>query len=138
MFLVRQVYPTQSPIGAPVHGQWNHFEEYLSHVISLHNVFLQSKPPIEPTRVFADLLADAGYYMWDRNYCKDGIAVLETAESICTSLESERMGILRANVLAVLGSLLNDIGISVRARAFSMFEQVLKIRQDHFESLDPL
>jgi len=106
-------------------------------VISLHTVFLQSKPRMESSKEFADLLADAGYYMWDRSLCKEGIAVLETADTICTNLESERKGILRANILVALGSLLNDIGISDRARAVSMFKEILDIRLEHFAELDP-
>lgn len=134
--LVRQVFPAQSPIGVPVNEKCNICERYLPHVISLHTVFLQSKPPIEPTRKFADLLADAGYYMWDRSLCKDGLIILDTAEKVCTMLDSEKMGMLRANILVALGSLLNEIGISERARAVAMFKEILFIRQEHFAKLD--
>lgn len=133
--LVRKNFPVQSPIGVPVNHRWAIYESYLPHVLTLHAVYLSSKPELYGTVQFADLLCDAGYYMWDRHLGREGIPVLETAERICLQDENKHLRRLRANIGVALGSLLNTVGISELQRAVMLFDEILTLRQEHIAEL---
>ncbi|KAK3984497.1 hypothetical protein QBC44DRAFT_252748 [Cladorrhinum sp. PSN332] len=149
--LVRNCFPVQSPIGVPVSHKWDDYKKYLPHVLSLHTMYRQTTSPpgheIEVNAGFAELLCDAGYYMWDRNIGSEGISVLETADKICHQLNSTADGTsitpssrsdlrrLRANIGVALGSLLNTLGISEIHRAINLFDEILILRQEHISSL---
>ncbi|KAH7000615.1 hypothetical protein EDB80DRAFT_114451 [Ilyonectria destructans] len=131
MKLIRKCFPVQSPIGVPVNHRWATYERYLPHVLALHTIYVDSKPEMRGSAEFADLICDAGYYMWDRNLGWEGIPILETAEKICLLDENRHLRRLRANIGVAIGSLLNTIGISELHRALSIFDNILALRQEH-------
>ncbi|CAI7622461.1 unnamed protein product [Penicillium glandicola] len=135
MAFVRNCFPVQSPIGVPVNNRWAEYEKYLPHALALHKIYLESDGGISGTAELADLLCDAGYYMWDRNLGLAGISILESAEKICLQAENKHLRRLRANVGVAIGSLLNTIGISSLDRAVKIFDHILELRQQHMVEL---
>lgn len=138
MKLVRKAFPVQSPIGVPVNHKWDIYERYMPHVLALHTIYLGSKDEsnsIHGTAELADLLCDAGYYMWDRNMVEEGMKILDTADKICRLPENLHLRRLRANIGVAIGSLLNDVGISVRDRATQLFDDILVLRQETIAEL---
>lgn len=131
MKIIRNAFPVQSPIGVPVNDKWSIYERYLPHVLTLHTMYVGTKPPLKETSGFADLLCDAGYYMWDRNIGLEGIGILETADKICLLEENRHLRRLRANIGVAIGSLWNTIGISKLHQTILLFDEILVLRQEH-------
>lgn len=118
------------PHSSPSH-KWAIYERYLPHVLHLHAAYIDSVPHIKPNAEFAELLCDAGYYMWDRNLGWEGIRILETVDKICLMEEKQHLRRLRANIGVAIGSLLNTIGISRLPQALQLFDTILALRQEH-------
>jgi tetratricopeptide (TPR) repeat protein len=131
MKIIRNAFPVQSPIGVPVNDKWSIYERYLPHVLTLHTMYSSTNPPLTGTASFADLLCDAGYYMWDRNMGLEGIPILETAGKICLLDENRHLRRLRANIGVAIGSLWNTIGISMLHQVIPLFDEILMLRQEH-------
>jgi hypothetical protein len=76
----------------PLYRGWDVFETLVPHALSLQAVFLRYKPVLllEPNLQFAELLASIGPYLYERGLHTPGLALLSTAEEICTVLETRK------------------------------------------------
>lgn len=83
--LLRYHLPRPSPFMVPMYSQWPAYEPLIPHVTNLHQVFTKSVPPIEGTLEFAELLCNAGTYLFEKGLGKLGLPILETAENICVT-----------------------------------------------------
>ena len=131
MEIIRNAFPVQSPIGVPLNNKWSIYERYLPHVLTLHTMYSGTNPPLTGTVSFADLLCDAGYYMWDRNMGLKGVGILETAGKICLLDKNRHLRRLRANIGVAIGSLWNTVGISELHRTIPLFDDILVICREH-------
>jgi tetratricopeptide (TPR) repeat protein len=161
--LVRRSLPRPSPYMVPLYDHWEVFETYIPHVLSLQSTYLKSHPPLCGTPQFAELLCNAGAYLYERGLSASGLAVLCTAEQVCAELREEHfqwpiednsdlnwterssqslmasdLASLRANVLAYSWGI-NAVtgGLRVRARAHAMAKMVVDLREKHMSSAQP-
>jgi len=135
MKLVRAVFPRQSPYRAPVNDLWPVYAKYLPHVLSLCKTYSTFQKPFKPLLRFAELLSDAGNYMWERGLLKDAFEMLATAELICDqALDPDDPNPIRSSVLAVTASFeLNQSG-SLRQSGLAHKERVLDLRTKYMTS----
>jgi hypothetical protein len=67
----------------PMYEKWPLYEPLLPHVTSIHQVFNESSPPINGILQFAELLCNAGTYLFKKGLGNVGLLILKTAEIIC-------------------------------------------------------
>lgn len=136
--LVRKRFPQSPAIQAPAPQNWRLCREYMPHVFSLLRAFKDAEdmfPGFEKTREIADMFYDAGFYVWDRQATEhDGLAFLDTAESILDTLQTDPMSERRADIHCMSGLLRNTMGCQQRGESLSRLKLALSIRQHIYES----
>ncbi|KAH7408885.1 hypothetical protein BKA64DRAFT_570324 [Cadophora sp. MPI-SDFR-AT-0126] len=133
--LVRQVFPRQSPYRAPVNDLWPVYERYLPQVLSLHTSYVTSETPLAPSLPFAELLSDAGNYLWERSLTKDAFTILATATEICDEvLEIDDPNPVRTSILAVVASFEPNQSARMRAPGLAHKIRILSLRRKYMAS----
>jgi hypothetical protein len=128
--MVRRQLPKASPKQIPDASLWPQYESSVPHVISLCNAYRRSYPSITGSFEFAEMLYDAGFYMWGRwQMWTEGLHLLRTAESILDQREYDAQGKLRADIHSIIGILLDAFGISTRAENLRRRYDALAIRR---------
>jgi tetratricopeptide (TPR) repeat protein len=125
--LVRQVYPRQSEMQAPSNENWRENAKWLPHAMQLQIVFECSNPPMKADSRFAELLSDAGNYMWERALYEQGVKTLELAERIYDT-DIQDAVIEHSKVLTILGIVNQEIGVSGRERGLHWNKKCLGLR----------
>ncbi|KIW70019.1 hypothetical protein PV04_02330 [Phialophora macrospora] len=137
---LRGVFPKQSALGEPITKEWSVYEKYLQHVISLWDMWQRASPQPEADVRFAELLSDAGNYMWERNFTAEALPLLKDADELCQKLEGSqerykqyhRAPSIYASIIDVIGSFELDIGISTREQGKDRKTRTLKLREQIF------
>src|SRR5436190_8597875 len=109
LLFVRKGFPAQSEIMIPSNELWQSCAQYLTDVLSLQSVHELLKS-LSVTIGFAELLCDAGNYLWERSMHSDASRVLKTAGSICESLKDDNFD-LQARIHCLSAILNCELGI---------------------------
>jgi tetratricopeptide (TPR) repeat protein len=83
--------------------------------------------------LFADLLGDAGNYMWEKALYQEAFETLKVAESIYETFEDQHR-MEHSKIVTLAGCVALDIGISGRRHCMSRFEKAVLLRQSLFET----
>jgi hypothetical protein len=139
VLLVSEFVPKASPIMVPLPDQWPALQQYLPQVLSLWSVYTKSTPAIRSTNNFAELLCNAGAYMYERGLTRSGLQVLGTANEVCDRLESKDLPEtkrLQANVLAyAAGFHWKAGGITTRQEAHEWGRKIVELREAYVNSV---
>jgi hypothetical protein len=114
------------------------YERYISQVLSLKEYFEQSDPPIQGSAEFADLLCDAGSFLWEERLPKTALPTLLLAERICFQVlpKDDPNPILASieNILAIFGQ---DGGVNDRRVALDRQKRVVELREKYYARIPP-
>jgi tetratricopeptide (TPR) repeat protein len=135
--MVRALYPRGAKLQTPTNEIWQDCEQALPHVLSLLHQFHVWAPKFEANLDLATLLADTANYLWERQLMQDAIKIMDAGEEVCNSLSAINEVIpVHANICAIYGALLCDLGFSGRADALMKCEKALELRKKHIENLE--
>lgn len=135
--IVRHMLPSASMKQIPDNTLWPQFAIGMPHVISLCNAFTHSKPRLQASDSFAQLLYDGSFYAWERDHLGlEGIRLLTAAEDLLNRNGSSTEGRLRANIHCIMGLLFDNIGISKRAQGMERRRECLRIRRKIYEQAE--
>ncbi|KAJ5679285.1 hypothetical protein N7462_007529 [Penicillium macrosclerotiorum] len=84
--ILYRAFPKRSHLMVPLPESWGTCEQFLLHVIALHNVYVQKSPPLKPTKDFVEVLCNAGAFLYERSLTDTGFEILETAKKACEIL----------------------------------------------------
>ncbi|KAH8691082.1 hypothetical protein GQ44DRAFT_780319 [Phaeosphaeriaceae sp. PMI808] len=133
--LVRASFPhrdmtSRSPKYDPV------WRENIPQVISLQRAFERSEPPIASDIEFAELLADAGSFLWEQQINKTARSVLERGEKIAMEvLKDDDPSPTLASIETYLGFLDAHDSVDYRKKAIERLQLVVKLRENFLRSL---
>jgi tetratricopeptide (TPR) repeat protein len=135
--MIRAMVPKQSPSSTPSNHHWATHDEYLPHVLSLRNIY-RERAGAKLLRLsdigleFAELLSDAGNYMYERYIIPEAFAVLETAEQIISKLpesEDREINPVKLQILFLQASIELNHGSTKRADALWKKKEIVTLRR---------
>lgn len=139
--MVRNVFPTQSVKDRGDPSNWAASRVFIIQVISLNAAFTQSEPRIADSAHFAELLSDAGNYLFNDGVQAEAVPILETSEAVCNGLiesDAPQTAIpILTDTLGILQIYNQFMGEQGRRRAFVMTDKILKIRLDELKDTPP-
>jgi len=114
-------------------SSWTVALSILPHLLSIVEAHDLSKPWLEASQVFAEILADVGMRLFDRGITAEASILLEKAEEILADLDdvTEMIG----NVLTALGSCTDTFGISQRAKGLEVRQRCLEVRENDYAAI---
>jgi tetratricopeptide (TPR) repeat protein len=134
--IVRKSFVPQSATQSPSNENWDTWKEYLPQVLSLEAFYKAWKNKVMPSTAFASLLSDAGTYLFEIGLRNDSIATLEIGTEVCKRMEQDDSIVpIYANVCAIHGAILAEIGLSGRRLARVPVKKALQLRQRRIETL---
>ena len=136
--IIRQAFPTPSPIQVPNAKEWMEYQRLLPHVYALRDAYFESNSQIEGTRDFVELLSDAGINQWERGITRDGLLLLRTAEGVLSKLDFEGADLQKAKIDIIIALMADNTGISQRAEGLERRRDALEIRRKHHKAHSPL
>lgn len=130
--IAQKAFPVANIITRGDTSQYTQSAKYMPQVISIHTNFIQSDPEMEKRLEFAKLLSDVGYYAVNNNIQAEALDLLQTGESICTSLLDSRPEEVRpilGDILGPLQVLILYLGIDGRRRALELNKRAIANRE---------
>ena len=126
--LIYPQLPSPSKIEISEPKMFHRYAKYVPQVISLRTHSLWPQPPLKLSLDFARVLANIGISMWNVGLLKDGMAALETAESILKDLNHDQDDPLMSDIDVPLGIIYDFVGVSRWKEAFLRRKRALDIR----------
>ncbi|MCJ1281119.1 hypothetical protein MMC26_000437 [Xylographa opegraphella] len=136
VMLVRTAFPRQSSVMSPDNRNWDRYEIYQPHVLSLQAVLQQSQPALRVSTVLASLLSDEANYFWERNFQKDGIEASKLAVKILDGMSEPDLND-QAQAHCLWGVMELENGISGRHTGLEELIKTLNIRKQFIDSPPP-
>ena len=136
--IVRKAFPTQSVKNRGDPKNWPASRIYITHVIHLNTAFCQSDTSIRGGLSFAELLSDAGNYLFNDGVQMNGVPLLETCEAVCSAnMEEEPASAIpiltdALGILQIFNQFMSNGG---RTRAMNFTTRVLKLRLNELKDV---
>ena len=139
--IVRKSLPAADLVKRGDESQLLPFTKYSPQAICLHKNFTQSEPKIPGSLAFANILQDTAFYgLHGLGQLSTPLSLLQTAESICTSLMDSNPGEARdmlVHVLSSMGPVYQELSREGRATCLELVSRVIKLLEEGTEGISP-
>ncbi|EXJ85021.1 hypothetical protein A1O3_05696 [Capronia epimyces CBS 606.96] len=135
VWLVHKVFPVMNKTMKCENENWGVYEKYQPHVQTLQTIARKSPIPIGKVPVFAQLLADAGNYYWERGLLEIGIASCEDSVSTWQEVHNPDLMAL-SQPLTLWGLMAIEMGITQRKIGMDCFIRSLNLRNRYLQQAD--
>ncbi|KAL2431948.1 hypothetical protein ABEF95_004385 [Exophiala dermatitidis] len=134
---LRDVFP-RIEFTSRTEDRWPLVQKYLPQVLSLQSCYVASEPRITASIEFADLLCDAGTFLWEQNIFKDSMPMLYLAEQICEELVApDDPNPVFAQVLESIAVYEDLLGSEPRRKSVVTMKKVQELRRDYYDRIPP-
>ncbi|KAJ5719784.1 Nb-arc and tpr domain protein [Penicillium malachiteum] len=139
-FALYQVYPRQV-MGQSMASQYAECHKYNAHLLSMERLFRKSQLSLHASWEFAETLAHAGWYYYERGQAPTALSLLHTAESICLKLgapgDDPTVALVYALVCNNLGAVINTKDMNLRLQASEYAFKAIQCRERFLSRDDP-
>lgn len=126
--LVRSAFPRRDELEIPDHHNWGFYEQYLPQVLSLQERATDLDLPPGSLIAFADMLSDAGHFLWHRGDLQGAADTLQAAEKMCRRAPEHVSASTLASVATGLQAVANAVGVSKRKEAIEYAREAVRLR----------
>lgn len=131
MELVHAFFPRKNKLEIPDHHNWELYDQYLPQVTSLQSMASDVALSPDHSIAFADMLSDAGHYLWHRGDLRGSMEALETVRMLCGRVPEAISAAVLSTVSVGLQSVANEIGFSKRSDAIKYALETVRLRSHY-------
>ncbi|KAJ5626535.1 hypothetical protein N7528_003962 [Penicillium herquei] len=152
--IIQSDFPKLSDFMVPSYAGWSGYEMYIAHVVRLEQIFrrtgaMSSQVPINGSLQWAEILASAGYYLYETRLLRSSLAVTQAAAQVCEALlksspsqytvysdcehGEEDIIQLQATSWTIHWGCLFRRGLDSRQQALETIRRVIRLREAHAE-----